>query len=63
MKVNDNNLVPWVLFGGIGDDIFLESAHCNCMAGLGEACSHIGALLFYLEYDYRYTLTEDIKIK
>ena len=23
------------------------SAHCNCMAELGEACSHIGAILFY----------------
>ena len=23
------------------------SAHCNCMAGLGEAYSHIGAILFY----------------
>ena len=25
------------------------SAHCNCMAGLGETCSHVGALLFYVE--------------
>ena len=24
-------------------------AHCNCMAGLGEACSHITAILFTLE--------------
>ena len=24
-------------------------AHCTCMAGLGEACSHIAALLFVLE--------------
>ena len=23
------------------------SAHCSCMDGLGEACSHIGAILFY----------------
>jgi len=23
--------------------------HCNCMAGLGEACIHIAAVLFYLE--------------
>ena len=23
--------------------------HCNCMAGLGEACSHIGGVLFALE--------------
>ena len=24
------------------------SAHCNCMAGLGESCSHIGAILFFV---------------
>ena len=24
-------------------------AHCNCMAGLGETCTHIAAVLFYLE--------------
>ena len=24
-------------------------AHCNCMAGLGETCSHVEALLFYVE--------------
>ena len=24
-------------------------AHCDCMAGLGEACSHIAAILYYLE--------------
>ena len=23
--------------------------HCDCMAGLGEACSHIAAILFTLE--------------
>lgn len=25
------------------------SGHCNCMAGLGEVCSHIAAVLFLLE--------------
>lgn len=24
-------------------------AHCNCMAGLGETCTHIASVLFYLE--------------
>lgn len=27
------------------------------MAGLGEACSHIGALLFYVEHHVRNTVT------
>ena len=25
------------------------SAHCNCMAGLGETCTHAAAILVYLE--------------
>lgn len=33
------------------------NAHCTCMAGLGEACSHVAALMFYLyltcEYNKR----------
>lgn len=32
---------------GARDEVVL--AHCTCMTGLGEACSHIGATLFYLE--------------
>ncbi|XP_068743560.1 uncharacterized protein [Montipora capricornis] len=28
-------------------------AHCNCMAGLCEACSHVGALLFAVEAGVR----------
>lgn len=28
-------------------------AHCDCMAGLGEVCSHVGAILFYVESAYR----------
>ena len=31
------------------EDGVVQSGHCTCMAGLGEVCSHIGALLFYLE--------------
>ena len=28
-------------------------AHCTCMAGLGETCTHIAAVLFYLEASSR----------
>ena len=34
----------WVI-AEIGGKVL--SAHCNYMAGLGEACSHVGAILFY----------------
>ena len=45
-RANDTPLVTWVICEGDG---VIESAHCTCMAGLGEVCSHVGALLFYLE--------------
>ena len=28
-------------------------AHCDCVAGLGEVCSHMGAVLFYIEATHR----------
>ena len=30
-------------------------AHCTCMAGLGEACTHVAAVRFYLETAVRIT--------
>ncbi|XP_077529384.1 uncharacterized protein LOC144141751 [Haemaphysalis longicornis] len=51
-KVNhsQNLSVPpvqvWTLVKSDGEVI---AAHCSCMAGIGEACSHVAALLFYLE--------------
>ena len=39
-------LVPWVAAEQNGTII---CAHCTCKAGLGEACSHIAALLFAVE--------------
>lgn len=52
MQVNhsQNLSVPpvqvWTLVKSDGEVI---AAHCSCMAGIGEACSHVAALLFYLE--------------
>ena len=25
------------------------ASHCDCMAGLGESCTHVAALLFFIE--------------
>ncbi|XP_060581209.1 uncharacterized protein LOC132737860 [Ruditapes philippinarum] len=49
-RMNDTPLTPWAI---VRIDGFVESAHCNCMAGLGEVCSHIGALLFWVEATHR----------
>ena len=36
-------LQPWVIASKSGK---IQAAHCNCMAGLGETCTHVGAILF-----------------
>ena len=43
-------LQPWVVINNSGTVI---CGHCTCMAGLGETCSHVGALLYWLEYHIR----------
>ena len=41
-------LRPWVAVKKIESVL---CAHCNCMTGLGDACSHVAAVLFALECD------------
>ncbi|XP_047126518.1 uncharacterized protein LOC124807886 [Hydra vulgaris] len=44
--MNDVPLHPWIISEKSGN---IVCAHCNCMAGLGESCSHVGAVLFHIE--------------
>ena len=44
-RVGDTPAVPWVIAEAKGPILF---AHCNCMAGLGESCSHVSIKLFYI---------------
>ena len=39
-------LKAWIAIKGDGE---ILCAHCTCMAGLGEACSHVAAVLFAAE--------------
>ena len=45
-RARDTPLKTWLLAEKDGT---VCMAHCNCMAGLCEACSHVGALLFAIE--------------
>ena len=45
-RLGDPPLRPWISIKLDGEVV---CAHCTCMAGVGEACSHIGATLFALE--------------
>ena len=35
----------WICVKGDGEILY---GHCSCMAGLGEVCSHVGAIMFYV---------------
>ncbi|XP_052264229.1 uncharacterized protein LOC127867222 [Dreissena polymorpha] len=49
-QMNATPLHPWVI---ANKDGMVEAAHCDCKAGLGETCSHVGALLFHIEFIHR----------
>ncbi|XP_077495023.1 uncharacterized protein LOC144106157 isoform X1 [Amblyomma americanum] len=42
----------------VKEDGTIESAHCTCMAGLGECCTHVAALLFRVEATAQYGLND-----
>ena len=39
-------LTPWIISHKDGKVL---AAHCDCMAGLGESCSHVASLLWAVE--------------
>ncbi len=45
--MNASSLKPWI---GIQPNGTIICAHCNCMAGLGEACSHIAATMYAIMF-------------
>ncbi|XP_049513405.1 uncharacterized protein LOC125940835 [Dermacentor silvarum] len=50
LRLGDGPLKVWVLCMADGSVL---TAHCTCMAGVGEACSHIGACLFAVDTGVR----------
>lgn len=45
-RLSDTPQTPWIIIEPEGKVL---SAHCNRMAGLGECCTHVAALLFSIE--------------
>lgn len=45
-RINQTALKPWVLCHLTGNVL---AAHCTCIAGLGEVCSHVAAILYAIE--------------
>ena len=49
-RLSENSLTPWVIAEPSGK---IVCGHCNCMAGLGECCSHLASLLWAVEAGVR----------
>ena len=49
-RLSEAPLKPWLAVRSNGT---ILTGHCNCMAGLGEVCSHVGAILFAVEAGVR----------
>lgn len=45
-SIRETPLEPWIIAEKSGR---ILGAHCTCMAGLGETCTHVAALLFLIE--------------
>ena len=45
-KLSDKPPQPWIISQ---EDGIVLSAHCTCTAGLGEACTHVGTLMFKID--------------
>ena len=50
-KLSLTPVKPWIAAEMSGTVL---CAHCTCMSGLGEACSHVAAVLFTLEANTRF---------
>ena len=59
-RIREKPLIPWVIAEKDGR---ILAGHCDCMAGLGEVCTHVAALLFTVEAAVKVreatTVTED----
>ena len=56
-RMNVTPLHPWLIAEKNGK---ILAGHCNCMAGLGESCTHVAALLFAIEAAVRIRETKTV---
>ena len=49
-RLSETPLKPWLAVTRNG---YVLTGHCNCLAGLGGVCSHVGAILFAVEAGVR----------
>lgn len=47
-KLSEKPLAPWFVLNASGTEILCS--HCTCVAGFGQACTHVASILFALQY-------------
>ncbi len=49
-RLSEKPLTPWIIAKPDGE---ILTAHCDCMAGLGETCSHVTSVVWATESGVR----------
>ncbi|KAK2159532.1 hypothetical protein LSH36_151g04023 [Paralvinella palmiformis] len=57
-RVNDTHYHPWI--GLHEKDRVMTAGHCDCIARLGESCTHIATLLFQVEAASNFNKADEI---
>lgn len=48
MRMTEGSVTGWLI---IDQSASILSAHCMCMAGAGEVCSHVAAIAFFICFE------------
>ncbi|XP_048258168.1 uncharacterized protein LOC125383619 [Haliotis rufescens] len=56
-RLNEAPLHPWFITDDTGKVL---SAHCNCIAGLGESCTHVASVMFAVKAIVRLREKEEV---
>uniref|UniRef100_A0A1S4K3X4 Uncharacterized protein n=2 Tax=Culex quinquefasciatus TaxID=7176 RepID=A0A1S4K3X4_CULQU len=59
MRLHEKPLTVWVVVEKDGN---VQSAHCDCVAGLGETCSHVSTLLYALANLHHMTTCQKLTV-
>ena len=52
-RIRDNPHEDWICIEGPNTDCRIVTSWCTCIAGSGEACNHVIALLYKVNYAFK----------
>ncbi|XP_065091286.1 uncharacterized protein LOC135712257 [Ochlerotatus camptorhynchus] len=60
MELREGMLKPWIILDQRGNIIY---AHCTCVAGISETCSHVSAILYSLANLHAQSINRKVLLK